>query len=98
MALFVLYESASGYGLFEVVESEEIGSVDDEVCLNALQHAGALLSSTRDRSRAIARALLSDAFGAIAIAIAIANFPARKNKNQKPAWLALGLYNVMLCV
>jgi len=31
MALFVLYESASGYGLFEVVESEEIGSVDDEV-------------------------------------------------------------------
>jgi len=26
-----MYESASGYGLFEVVESEEIASVDDEV-------------------------------------------------------------------
>jgi hypothetical protein len=32
MAQFVLYESASGYGLFEVVETEEIASVDDEVC------------------------------------------------------------------
>jgi hypothetical protein len=31
MVMYVLYESASGYGLFEVVESEEIGSIEEEV-------------------------------------------------------------------
>jgi hypothetical protein len=31
MANYVLFESASGYGLFEIKENEEIASVDDEV-------------------------------------------------------------------
>ena len=31
-AMYILFESASGYGLFEVVEAEEIGSVLEEVC------------------------------------------------------------------
>jgi hypothetical protein len=41
MANYVLFESASGYGLFEIKENEEIASVDDEVC--------AFVSSLRPR-------------------------------------------------
>jgi hypothetical protein len=38
---FVLFESASGFALFEVIEAEEIASLHDEVCVTrfiAIRH------------------------------------------------------------
>ena len=36
MANYIMFESASGYGLFEIKESEEIASIDDEVQASVL--------------------------------------------------------------